>query len=57
MDRILADPQLQSELKMKTAALGKTLSWPFVAAEYLKLAIQVLETTKAQAAGSLAPTR
>lgn len=43
LDKILSNPELQANLEKKTAQLGKTLKWPFVAEQYANLAKRVIQ--------------
>jgi glycosyltransferase involved in cell wall biosynthesis len=45
LNRVLSNPDLQSKMEIKAADFGKTLRWPYVAAEYLKVAGQILRTS------------
>jgi glycosyltransferase involved in cell wall biosynthesis len=42
LDRVLSNPVLKAHLERKTARFGKTLSWPYVAAQYANLAARVV---------------
>ncbi len=46
LDRVLSSPALKAHLERKTARLGKTLNWPYVAAQYANLAAGVLTLEK-----------
>jgi len=38
IERVLSNPGLKAHLERKTAKLGKTINWPYVAAQYANLA-------------------
>jgi glycosyltransferase involved in cell wall biosynthesis len=42
LDRVLSNPVLKAHLERKTARLGKTISWPYVAAQYANLATSIV---------------
>ncbi len=41
LDRVLSNPVLKAHLERKTARLGKTITWPYVAAQYANLATRI----------------
>lgn len=41
IDRVLSNPMLKAHLERKTARIGKTISWPYVAAQYANLATRI----------------
>ena len=41
VDRVLSNPVLKAHLERKTARLGKTIAWPYVAAQYANLATRI----------------
>jgi glycosyltransferase involved in cell wall biosynthesis len=44
LDRVLSNPVLKSHLELKTARLGKTISWPYVAGQYANLATGIINS-------------
>jgi glycosyltransferase involved in cell wall biosynthesis len=42
IDRILSNPVLKAHLERKSAKFGKTIGWPYVAAQYANLATRVV---------------
>lgn len=41
IDRVLSNPMLKAHLERKTARIGKTISWPYVAVQYANLATRI----------------
>jgi glycosyltransferase involved in cell wall biosynthesis len=41
LDRVLSNPVLKAHLERKTARIGKTIGWPYVASQYANLAARV----------------
>ena len=42
LDRVLSNPVLKAHLERKTARVGKTIGWPYVAAQYANLATRIV---------------
>ncbi|MGD0153614.1 MAG: glycosyltransferase family 4 protein [Thermacetogeniaceae bacterium] len=43
LDRVLSNPLLKAHLERKTARIGKTIGWPYVAAQYANLATRIVD--------------
>ncbi len=43
LDRVLSNPMLKAHLERKTARIGKTIGWPYVAAQYANLATSIID--------------
>jgi glycosyltransferase involved in cell wall biosynthesis len=58
LDRVLSNPVLKAHLERKTARLGKTTSWPYVAGQYANLATRIVSKFHIMTeVGSTGPTR
>lgn len=44
LDRVLSNSVLKAHLERKTARLGKTISWPYVAGQYVNLATGIVNS-------------
>jgi glycosyltransferase involved in cell wall biosynthesis len=42
LDRVLSNPALKAHLERKSAKFGKTIGWPYVAAQYASLATRIV---------------